>query len=424
MKKYILDKKEEIKSLEVKERLIEFPKTKNLIISVIGPRRAGKTFLLYSIIKKNGLKDEDYVFVNFEDDEVKMMKREEKIKMLSFHQEIYGKEPSYIFLDEIQSLEGWQSFVYSLYEKKRYYIFVTGSTSKFLSKEIATQLRGRSLGLMLLPFSFKEILMLNGIEIKKYYSTREEAKIKNLLSKYLKDGGFPLVVIENMNKKLFFRDYVDVVIQKDILERYNIRNVAAIKYLINSTIASFAKEFSINKVFNTLKSIGIKVSKNSLYSYISALEDAMFCFFLKKFSYSMKQTELSIPKIYLNDPGYAEIFLADKEQMLGRLMENVVFLELKRRESLGKITSIFYYKENGNEVDFVIKEGIRANQLIQVTYANSKDEIDKREIRALLKASQQLKCKNLLCLTWDYEAEERHKGKKIKFVPLWKWLVE
>jgi predicted AAA+ superfamily ATPase len=118
MRKYILDKKEEIKSLEVKKRLIEFPKTKNLIISVIGPRRAGKTFLLYSIIKKNGLKDEDYVFVNFEDDEVKMMKREEKVKMLSFHQEIYGKEPSYIFLDEIQSLEGWQSFVYSLYEKK------------------------------------------------------------------------------------------------------------------------------------------------------------------------------------------------------------------------------------------------------------------------------------------------------------------
>jgi predicted AAA+ superfamily ATPase len=110
--------------------------------------------------------------------------------------------------------------------------------------------------------------------------------------------------------------------------------------------------------------------------------------------------------------------------MLGRLMENVVFLELKRRESLGKLTSIFYYKENGNEVDFVIKEGIRASQLIQVTYANSKDEIDKREIRALLKASQQLKCKNLLCLTWDYEAEEQHKGKKIKFVPLWKWLVE
>jgi len=425
MKKYLINKKEEIKEIDVKKRNIKFPISKNFIISIIGPRRAGKTYSLYNLIKTNNFAEEDYIFINFEDYEIKNLEKREIAKCVFYHQEIYGKQPKFLFFDEIQNLENWESFVYSLFEKKKYYIFLTGSSSKLLSKEIATQLRGRSLSILVLPFSFKEILMLENIEIADYFSSYTESKIKYLLRNYLANGGFPDIVLTNINRKTFFRDYISLVVFRDIVERYRIKNVFLIKTLISSILPLFSKEFSIHKIYNFFKSKGIKVSKKTLYKYTDFLQDVFFCFFLRKFSFSEREFLLSIPKLYFNDLGLINYALSTNfSENLGRLMENAVFLELKKKEYAGEICEIFYWKDyQGREVDFVIKEGLKIKQLIQVTYASDRDEIEQREIRSLIKASELLKCKNLLCITWDYEDTLKINNLEIKFLPLWKWLL-
>ncbi len=203
MRKYLIDKKEEIKSLEVKDRDIKAKPSKDFANVIIGPRRAGKSFFLFNLIKKLKLQDKEYLFINFEDDEIKNLEREKITKCVHLHTEIYGAEPKYLFFDEIQNLKSWQSFIYSMIEKKRYYVFLTGSSSKLLSKEIATQLRGRSINVVVFPFSFKEFLRVSNFKFKEIYSSYEEAKIKNLLRNYLHQGGFPQVVLKKNRKKSF-----------------------------------------------------------------------------------------------------------------------------------------------------------------------------------------------------------------------------
>ncbi|MFQ6055866.1 MAG: ATP-binding protein [Methanosarcinales archaeon] len=427
MRKYLLDKKEDIKSLEVvKQRLVKFPETKNFIITIIGPRRAGKTYSLYDfLLNKKVLKDEEYLFINLEDEGIQLLGRDKISKSISYHEEIYGAEPKFIFLDEVQALDKWERFVYTIFEKKRYHIFITGSSSKLLSKEIATQLRGRSTSVTILPLSFREYLLLKGLEVKRFYSTREENKMKNILLNYLKLGGFPDVAIGNIHAKRFFKDYVDLVVFKDLVERFNIRNVFLMKFLVNSALASFGKDFSIHKVYTTLKSRNIKVSKKTLYSYSTLLEDVMFSFFLQKFSSSLREAILSLPKVYINDPGLVNnTLLVNFSENIGRLMENVAFLELKRMKNENPLLEFYYWKDyQQREVDFVIKEGSKINQIVQITYASGRDEIASREVKALLKASEELKCNNLLVITWDYEEIIKVNNKTIKCIPLWKWLL-
>ena len=401
MREYLIDKKEEIKGFEVVDRLIKVDPSKEFIRAIIGPRRAGKSFFIFNLIKKFKLKEEDYLFINFEDDEIKSLKREEKVKCIKTHIEIYGKEPKYLFFDEIQNLERWQSFIYSLSEKKRYFIFVTGSTSKLLSKEIATQLRGRSTNIIVFPFSFKEFLLVNNFKIKNIYSSYEESKIKNYLREYLTKGGFPQVVLGKIDEKTFFREYINVVLYRDLIERYKIENIEVARFLLYSAIQSFTKEFSLNKIFRQLKQ-KTEVSNKTIYNYSNYLEEILFSFFLRKFHFSYKKSLLSIPKIYINDTGLASSIIRFSSD-IGKFMENLVFLELKKKE-LNNIFEIFYWKDyQQREVDFVIKEGLKIKQLVQVTYTSGRDEIEKREIKSLIKAFETFKKDKpeLLVITWD-----------------------
>jgi predicted AAA+ superfamily ATPase len=423
MRRYIVDKKEDIKSLEVRERLTEFPLVKNFIVSVIGPRRAGKTYSLYDLIlNKKTLSDEDYLFINFEDYPVSSMEIGDVVNALGLHQEMYGKEPEFIFLDEIQGLKKWETLVYTLFEKKRYFIFITGSSSKLLSREIATQLRGRAVSILVFPLSFREFLTAKGEVPKEPLSTKTESSIKGLLRAYLANGGFPDVVFTAVNRRAFFRDYIDLVVFKDVVERFGVKEPRLVRLLIAHLLSSFSKEFSVNRVFNSLKSGGIKVSKKTLYGYADALEEVMFCYFLPKFSPSLRKSFLSVPKAYLNDSGLINHSMATRfEDEIGRLMENTVFLELKRRQGTGES---FYWKDyQGREVDFVIREGASTKKLIQVTYASGRDEVEKRELDGLLQASEALRCKELEVITWDYEESVKLDGKSVKFIPLWRWLL-
>lgn len=409
---YLIDKKKDIKLLEVKRRSIRLNPTKDFILSIIGPRRAGKTYLLYHFIKSNNLEDEDYLFVNFEEIDGSLS------DFIDKHQEIYGKYPIFLFLDEIQNLKNWEREVYRTYERKRFCIFLTGSSSKFLSKEIATQLRGRSLTIKVFPFSFKEILEVHNLT-KRFLSSEEIGKIKNLLRIHIKRGCFPDVVLKKVEASRFISELIDLVIYRDIMERYGIKNRVGLEFFIKSAIASNSNLFSINKTYNVAKSLGMKISKNTLYSFQRFLEDVGMFFFLKKYSRSLRKIELSLPKCYVVDNGLYT-FTTYKHDV-GVLMESFVFQELVKA-GYEPNRDIFYL--GNNEVDFVLVERGMVKQLIQVTFASEKDELKRREITSLVKVSKKLNCEKLLLITWDYEDRLEIGGKIVNCLPLWKWILK
>ncbi|MEM2369242.1 MAG: ATP-binding protein [Candidatus Pacearchaeota archaeon] len=388
-------------------------------ISIIGPRRAGKTYTMFQIIKKliDKVKIKQVLYLNLERSDLREADVEDLNKLVESFFEIYPENKTrkiWFFLDEIQNVEGWEKFVRTLLDLG-INVFISGSSSKFLSKEIATQLRGRTLSYEIFPFSFRDYLKAKNIEIKKYLSSREKATIIKEFRNYLFFGGYPEVVLYPEGKEKIISEIIETTIYRDVIERYKIKNIKLLRLLINSLISSATKEFSINKFYNFIKSKGIKASKNSLYNYLEALQDVFFVFQVKKFSYSYRKAEQSIPKIYFVDNGILTHFGIENK---GKLMENLVFIELKRK---GK--EVYYWK-NRYEVDFVIKAKREVERLIQVCYNINDIETKEREIKALLKASEELKCKNLLVITMDHDAEEKIKGKKIVFMPLWKWLLE
>ncbi len=418
IKGYLIDKKQDIDALDIRARDLKLEPTINFITSIIGPRRAGKTYLIYEFIKEKQLKPEEYLFINFEDEDTISFRREDLLKSPYLSKETYGKEPNYLFFDEVQNLKEWERLVYTLYEKKRYRIVITGSSSKLLSKEIATSLRGRALTSTVFPLSFAEVLKAKNISLSLPLPSEKTSGIKYELSNYLINGGFPDIVFDNAKPVQFFRQYLDLVVFKDLTERFGIRNIYVVKLLMNSILSAFGKEFSISKQYKTFKSMGINISQKTVYSYAQLFEDSFFCFFVPRFSTSLRKSSLSIKKVYLNDNGFVNLS-GDKER--GRQMENAVFLELLRRKG---DYDIFYWKDyQQREVDFVISANGKPTSLVQVTYVSHKDELEGSECSSLLLASKELRCNNLLVITWDYEAEEKINGKKIKFIPLWKWLL-
>ncbi|NIA04232.1 MAG: AAA family ATPase [Nitrospiraceae bacterium] len=421
IQRYLLDKKENIKELRVFSRDINLQLSKNFIVSVIGPRRAGKSYFLYDVIlNRFKIEDKDYLFMNFEDAQLSDFHFMDIVNSVNLHEELYECKPKYIFLDEVQNVNQWDKAVRTLYESKQYYIFVSGSSSKLLSKEIATSLRGRSISCSVMPLSFKEFLTFNSFRFKKFYSTSEVNEIKHYLRTYVKNGGFPDVVLQSGFNESFFQNYVDLVVFRDIVERYNVSDVSLVRFLIKSLASSFSKPFSVNRIFNNLKSRGLKVSKNTLYNYVSYLQESFFVFLMKRFSYKLKDSELSIPKVYFNDTGLINFLSFDFSEDYGKLIENVVFSELYRR---GYDT--FYWKNvKQEEVDFVLTRANRIEQLLQVSYNFDNPKTKNRELKSLIKASKDLNVDQLYVINWDIDDTEEFGDKKIVMIPLWKWLLE
>ena len=384
----------------------------NIIKVVIGPRRAGKsTFVLRSIEKAK------FAYINFDDE--RLIKIENYDDLLKYLKEIFG-EFKYLILDEIQNVPGWELFLNRL-QRSGYNMIITGSNSMLLSKELSTHLTGRHLDTLVLPFSFKEFLSAKKVEVKiKDNSVEEVGEIIRFLREYLDVGGFPELVIKNLNQKDYLNTLVDSVVLKDIVNRYNIRFSSLIYNLVKYLIENFSHEASLNSIKNTLHLNSVHTVDN----YVRYICEAFLIFRINKFSVKSKERAGFGSKIYVIDNGIANAYSFRSSENIGKLMENTVAIELVRRSEFFKRFTVNYWRNvQKKEVDFVIKDGIRVRQLIQVTYASSKETIKNREIENLLVASSELKCSDLLVITWDYEAMETVKGKKIKFIPLWKWLL-
>lgn len=379
----------------------------DLIKIITGPRRAGKS--VFAIIL---LKNRDFAYLNFDDEE--LLKTRDYDEILKGLIQVYGKI-DYILFDEIQNLDGWELFVNRL-KRKGLNLTLTGSNSKLLSKELATHLTGRYLEIKILPFSFREFLDAKKFETGKMdlISKETRGRLLNLLNEYLDNGGYPEVVVKGYGRD-YLKTLFDGIIFKDIVKRYNVRYSSKLYELALYLTSAISKSASYTKIKNSLDFRSVHTVEN----YMKYLDEAYLFVTLNRFSYKLKEQLKSPKKIYCIDTGLANAVGFKFTENTGGTMEDLVAIELIRRGS-----EIYYWKSHfGEEVDFVVKEGHRIKQAIQVTYVSSKKELEGREMKALVKASKELKCRNLLAITWDYEGAEKYQDKKIKFLPLWKWLL-
>lgn len=418
----ITSQKSDIEDLFNREKIIErdISKTnvKKLIshpniLAVVGVRRGGKSIFSWLLMR-----GEKFGYINFFDERLMGINAEELNKVVQAFYELYGPLDYFVF-GEIQKVPGWERFVTRLRTSKT--IIITGSNSSLLSGNLSTFITGRHLDIELLPFSFGEYLRLNDLTLKRnwQYSTSDVSKVKNLLNKYLKEGGFPETRV--FGPKMLQIVYKDIV-ENDIIGQHNIRNVKGMRELVKYLITNTANEISFNGLQN---SIGIKDS-HTISNYISYVSDSYLVFLLERFSYKLKEQFKAPKKVYCIDPGIVDWVSLKLSRDIGKIMEEVVFIELLRRkfQSTSDL-EIYYWKDHrGREVDFVIKRGTSVEKLFQVTYASDNDELVHRETDALILGSNELKCSNLEIVTWDLEKTLTIEGKKIRLTPIWKWLLD
>lgn len=411
LKEILFDQKEVFnRDRQLIDREIDMDKyirTKQVVI-ISGIRRCGKSSLLYLMKEKMQLDETAYLYFNFDDEriipDITMLEQ-----VYTLHIEIYGKEPV-IFFDEIQNINHWEKFINRMYENGTK-IFVSGSNANLLSSEISTSLTGRNKVLELFPFSFSEYLRFKN---KQYTIDQLSSKQKALLVKdfnqYAEIGGFPLVVKENDLELVnsYFRD----ILYRDIITRYKLNQVNEIKQIALYFASNSGKRFS----YSTLQKISGVKSSSSIKDYLGYYEHSYLFFFLKKFDYSVKKQIMNPKKVYSADTAIIHKLGFNFSQNKGRIIENIVYLELLRREKE------VYYHAGKNECDFIIKEGLNITEAIQVTQHINKDNY-KRETEGLEEAMKTYNLKQGLLITEHVENPGRIANNTIKIVPIWKWLL-
>jgi predicted AAA+ superfamily ATPase len=400
-------------------REINLPVESNKIVSLIGVRRSGKTFTLYDLINRlrSTIAPENIVYINFEDDRLFPCDLNDLSVLLESYYELHPKSKQkkvYFLFDELHNVENWEKFIRRLYDNENCQIFLTGSSSKFLSKEISTSLRGRTISYEIFPLSFKEFLQFKEIKIN-LHSSRTIAEIKNAFSQHITYGSFPETV--NQNEEIIkktLKEYIDLIIYRDIIDRFKITNTFLLKFLVKYFINNISTSLSFHKLYNDFKSQGIHLSKNTIYEYVSYLEDAYIFFSVPKFSFSHREQLRNPKKIYTVDIGFKSLFGIKED--IGNIYENIVFLHLRR-----KYNEIYYFK-NKQEVDFCIVDKGHY-QLINVCYDIDTISTRQREINGLLEAMNFLKIKQALLINSEVTETVAIENKQIKLIPLWKWLL-
>jgi len=403
-----------------KERQLDVPTGLDKIITIIGPRRAGKTWYLFQLmarLEKSGVKREQIFYLNFEDERLNFDGDYDQI--LDAYLELYPDqkvEDLYFFFDEIQEIQEWEKYVRRLYDTVSKKIFLTGSNAKMLSKEIATSLRGRSISFEIMPLSFPEFLSFRGIDSSDTYSTANKARIHHSFDEYLFWGGYPeLVDMESPFKTATLQEYFNVMLYRDLIERYQIRDVSILKFLIKRLIGSFTKEFSVNKLYNDLKSRGIRIGKNSIYTLIDQIFSIYMITYVEKYDLAVVKREMSNKKVYLYDNGLASAISFTFSEDRGKLLENLVFTSLRRS------TEAIFFLKNGYECDFAVLPEKKAPLLIQVSDTLNMDNF-KREINGLEKAKKRIKNSTCLLITTDNAVHADMLPDWVEVVTAWEWL--
>ena len=406
---------------EYLDTLVNLITKTNQIICIAGIRRSGKSTIIRQIAKQLiGQQNADTLIVNFEDERFRQRDLDLLIDIYSTYREkVKPKSTPFIFLDEIQNIPEWERFARGVHERGEAKIIVSGSSSKLLSAELATLLTGRHIMFFVQPLSFKEFLTFNGMSVENEIEIlAHRIEIKQLLDEFREYGGFPEVV-QSSDKQRILLSYFETLIVKDVIERFNIREREKIRTIAKFYLTNISSPISFNKISGFLN-----IPLTTVERFSDHLETANVVFFLKKFSFSFKEQEKAQRKIYSADVGMSNAIGFRFSENLGKIMENIVAVELKKRQSFNPQIEIYYWKDyQQREVDFVVKEGLDVVQLIQVCHDVTNLETKEREVRSLVRAMKEFKLTEGLIITDDFEGEEEVKGFKIEYVPMWKWLL-
>jgi predicted AAA+ superfamily ATPase len=384
--------------------------TSGLIKLITGPRRAGKSvFALQMLSARN------FAYLNFDDD--LLLKNFDEDLLWQYLLEVYP-DFQYLLLDEIQNLPSWDVWVGKLY-RRGVNLVVTGSNANLLSNEMATVLTGRYLQISIFPFGFKEVVKYGRSEVRLDTPT-EKAGLLQQMSDFLQFGGYPETVLSRNIIGNYLSSLFDSVLLKDIAKRYKIRNINELYNFSNYLLTNFCSPFSINELAKALNLGSVHTAKK----FCNYLAESYLFFYLPRYNSKIKLMQKAPQKVYIIDTGFVAARAFELSKNLGRLLENLVFIELLRRGFSTHYTLFYYRTRNDKEIDFVCRRAYQVCELIQVAYDISSPKALKRELSALTEASTELHCENLLLLTWDNEKTIEKNNCIIKIMPVWKWLLK
>ena len=381
----------------------------DLIKVVLGPRRAGKSFFAMHLVERLGC----YGYVNFDDE--RLVDLQDYDALMAAVDAIYGR-PTHLLLDEVQNLPRWELLVNRL-QRQGYFLTITGSTAHLLSSELATHLTGRHIPIVLFPFTFPEYLSSFDTEMTEH--EKSEA-----LKSYVLAGGYPEPLIKGIPHRDYLTTLFRSVLYRDIVVRHRIRSHRGLEDMASFLMANVAQRYSLN----TLVRLTRLRSVHTIEKYLNHLEEAFLLFSVRRFSFKVREQMRSARKVYCTDNGLITSVSFRFSGDMGKLCENVVAIALRKRELEGSAECFYWQGPRQEEVDFVVKEGTRIEQLIQVCLQLDDPKTESREIRALLKASKDLQCSNLVVVNDSKEGEEEVSWRgmcgRVRYMPLWKWLLD
>jgi predicted AAA+ superfamily ATPase len=410
-------------------RDIDLPNMEGKAFAVIGMRRAGKTSFLHQCrgdLMARGVAAQNLVYFNFEDERLAGMRAGDLHRVVDAHARLFPSPPEErvtFFFDEIQLVPGWEQFCRRLLDSGGYGIFVSGSSAKLLSREIATSMRGRAWEILVQPFVFGEFLRHHGHAVPEDAGrlvARERAFLDNQFAAYLERGGFPEAQgLALADRRKLLQSYVDVVLLRDVIERHEVTNVTPLRWMVRRLLGNPAGHFSITKFAADLKSQGIAVGREMLYEFLEQLEDAFLVAALPLATDSEKRRQVNPRKIYPADTGLIPVFDRSLKANLGHALEVAVFHELQRRGC-----ELGYCKTaSGFEVDFAVTTSEGGRELIQVCTSLDDLETREREIRALREAIAECPGAQACILTMEARLPYPEVSREIEVMPAWDWIL-
>lgn len=404
---------------------------------VVGMRRSGKTFRLYQEILEllaSGIDASCICYLNFDDDRLRPYPPTLISDVLEVFYEMNPASRStgaYLFFDEAQDVPNWDITLRRILDTEKVALYVTGSSSRMLSEDVATEFRGRSISYELLPFSFREYLRFHGIEpiTQTALLSKEKASLlKNALRSYLKEGGFPAAQgLDALERAQLLQGYAQLTVARDVVERFGFSNALFARSLARTCITSSARDVSVSRLDHKAKSSGYTPGRGKIGELLEAFEDAHLVYQTYEFSYSAQKVRLGGLKLYAADPGlyWASSVASDNQETFA--FETAIYLELRRRRSSGRLGDIAMLKlASGKEVDFIEGDASveEASLLAQVSFSLENEKTREREISALREAMERFHRSEALIITFDDEEELTVSEGIIRIMPAWKWLLE
>ena len=414
---------------ELTRRAVDLPASSNKALAVIGMRRAGKTSFLHQCrgdLMAQGRNPKNLVYFNFEDERLGGLQVADLHKVVDVHARLFPpstQEKVGFFFDEIQLVPGWEQFCRRLLDSGTHEIFVSGSSAKLLSREIATSMRGRAWEILIQPFGFGEFLRHHGYAIPEDAGrlvARERAFLDHQFSVYLEVGGFPEAQGMGIaDRRKLLQGYVDVVLLRDVIERHGVGNPIVLRWMVRRLLGNPAGHFSITKFAADLKSQGIPAGREMLYQFLEHLEDTFLVASLPLATDSEKRRQVNPRKVYPADTGLIPVFDRSGKSNAGHALEVAVFHELQRRgDSVG-----YWRTAERREVDFAVTTATGERELIQVCVSLDDAETRERELRALQEARTEFSDARPFILTLESRLPYPEMPSGVAILPVWEWIL-